>query len=102
MMMKGDQSGTKGAEGGQRKVSALMQILTVDLMGEFPRSTTGFQNVIVTACLFSKYVWIRPLRNSSADSIANHLKNDVFLKVVLSDNGAQFHSRKFIDLCEEY
>jgi len=35
-----------------------------DLMGPYTRTTSGFEYVIVTACLFSKYEWVRPLRNA--------------------------------------
>jgi len=61
----------------------------------------------VTACLFSKYVWVRPLRNATSNLVLNHPENDVFLrfgapKILLSDNGTQFHSKVVEECCKNY
>lgn len=96
-----------GLMGGARKISAPFQFLSTDLMGPFPRSYAGYTYLIVTTCLFSKYVWLRPLRNAKAANVCKHLEEDVFLKyavpgTLLTDNGKQFNCDEVRQLCDKY
>ena len=89
------------------KIDRPMQVLATDLQGPFPRSTLGYKYLAVTVCLFSKYVWIRPLRKASTKEVCRHLEEDVFLKygppaVILCDNGTQYASKAFQTLCLTY
>jgi len=93
--------------GKQRKVNAPMQVISTDLMGPFPRSISGYQYLIVTVCLFTKYVWIKPLRKATAQAVATHLEEDIFFKfgsprVLLSDNGVRFRNGLIRGLSERY
>lgn len=104
---KSSQLKAMGFMGEQRRISAPMEIVSSDLMGPFPSSSSGFQYVVVTLCLFSKYVWIRPLTAATANGVASHLENDVFLrygapKILLSDNGVQYKNKLIRELCEPY
>ena len=63
-------------------------------MGPLP-SSCGFEYLLVTCDLFTKYVWIKPLCKATAKAVVTHLEQDVFLKVgvpglILCDNGKQF------------
>lgn len=62
---KSKNSAPVGLMGAQRKVSAPMEVISCDLMGPLPRSSGGFAHVIVSTCMFSKYVWARPLREAT-------------------------------------
>jgi len=77
---KSSQLKRMGFMGKHREVSSPMEVVSSDLIGPLPRSSSGFQFVIVSVCLFSKYVWVRPLRNQTSQGVANHLENDIFLK----------------------
>lgn len=84
-----------GVMGEQRHVSAPLQFVSSDIMGPFPRSHAGFNYLIVTTCLFSKYVWLRPIRSATASNIVRHLEEDIFLKygvpgTLLCDNAKQY------------
>lgn len=84
-----------GLMGHERKLSAPMEVIACDLMGPFPRSSGGFCYLVVTVDLFSKYVWVKPLRTATAAAVHKHLLEDVFLKygvptTLLCDNAKQF------------
>lgn len=84
-----------------------MQVLATDLQGPFPRSKEGYKYLSVTVCLFSKYVWIKPLRSIKSVDICKHLEQDVFLKhgppaSILCDNGTQYACAAFQTLCKSY
>ena len=96
-----------GLMGEERKISAPFQVVSTDLMGPFPKSSRGYIYLAVCTDLFSKYVWVRPLRVANAENVKTHLLEDVFLKfgvpgTLISDNGSQFKSKIIQDLCAEY
>lgn len=104
---KSKNSAPVGLMGAQRKVSAPMEVISCDLMGPLPRSSGGFAHVIVSTCMFSKYVWARPLREATAKAVATHLEEDIFWKfgapkTLLCDNGSQYRSQEVQDLCKKY
>ncbi|KAK3917306.1 Transposon Ty3-I Gag-Pol polyprotein, partial [Frankliniella fusca] len=95
-----------GLMGQKRQVDAPLQVVACDLM-EFPRSSSGHKYLAVTIDLFSKMVWMRPLRKAEARTVIAHLLEDVFLKfgvpgVLLCDNGPQYKSDEMKKFCEEY
>jgi exodeoxyribonuclease III len=76
-------------------------------MGPFPRSHLGHNFLIVSTCLFSKYVWLRPVRAASAQNIVKHLEEDIFLKfavpgTILCDNAKQYSGVEMQSLCSKY
>ena len=105
--IKVPQSRPVGLMGEERKISAPFQVLSTDLMGPFPKSPKGYRFLVVTTCLFLKYVWLRPLRDSKTEHVMAHLVADVFLKygvpgTLICDNGPQFRSINMKSLCDEY
>lgn len=96
-----------GLMGDRRVVSAPMEVLSCDLMGPLPRSANENTHLVVTTCMFSKYVWARPLRKDTAAAVARHLEEDVFWKfgapkTLLCDNGSQYRSKEVQELCRKY
>lgn len=62
---------------------------------------------MVSVCLFTKYVWVRPLRRATAEAVRDHLVEDIFLKygvpsTIVCDNGSQFVSKTMQKLCGDY
>lgn len=104
---KSKNSAPVGLMGARRVVTAPMQIISCDLMGPLPRSSSGFTYVVVTNCWFTKYVWVRPLRDATAKVVAAHLEEDVFWKfgapkTLACDNGAQYKSKEVTEMCKKY
>lgn len=96
-----------GTMGDQRKVTAPFQFISSDVMGPFPRSHSGHNFLIVSTCLFSKYVWLRPVRKATAANIVKHLEEDIFLKysvpgTLLCDNAKQYAGVEVQALCKRY
>lgn len=95
-----------GKMGSPKIISAPLQVVSSDLMGPLP-SSGGFEYLVVTCDLFSKYVWIKPLRKATAKAVRTHLEQDVFLKagvpgLLLCDNGKQYKCKEISELCEKY
>jgi len=96
-----------GLMGGQRKVDRPFQIIASDIVGPLPKSSRGFIYLVVSTCLFSKFVWVRPLRTATASAVKDHLLEDIFFKyavpgTLLTDNGKQYRSREIEALCKDF
>ena len=65
-----------------------------DLAGPFPTSTKGYVYILITVCVFSKYIILVPIRDKFATTVARAIMNNVFLKYrageILTDNGLEF------------
>lgn len=95
-----------GKMGSPKVISVPLQVVSSDLIGPLP-SSGGFEYLVVTCDLFTKYVWIKPLRKATAKAVCTHLEQDVFLKVgvpglLLCDNGKQYKCQEMSDLCDNY
>ncbi|KAK3925503.1 Retrovirus-related Pol polyprotein from transposon 412 [Frankliniella fusca] len=104
---KAKNTAPEGLMGARRVVTAPMQIISCDLMGPLPRSSSGYSYLVVTNCWFTKYVWARPLRDATAKAVACHLEEDVFWKfgapkTLACDNGQQYKSKEVTSMCEKY
>lgn len=96
-----------GFMGKQKNVSFPWQVISIDIVGPLPRSSKGFSFILVVTDVFTKFTLIHPMRKALASTIARFVENDVFLvygvpQYILSDNGKQFVSSTFKDLCHEY
>lgn len=105
--LKVSQMPATGLMGKHREVTRPFQIVSVDLMGPFPRSKQGNTMLLVISCWFSKFSLLFPLRNGKASHIAKLVEEQVFLlfgtpNVVICDNGKQFVSSQFKELAQNY
>lgn len=96
-----------GLMGRHRDVSEPFQVISMDLMGPFPRSKQGNTMLLVVSCWFSKFCLLFPLRNGKAGNICKIIEEDVFLlygtpNVIICDNGKQFVSGQFKELSNNY
>lgn len=83
------------------------EVVSMDLMGPFVRSTKGNDHLLVITDYFSKYPILMPLRNAKANKIVEVVENKLFLeqgipKTVIVDNGKQFVSKNFKQLLKSY
>lgn len=96
-----------GFMGKGKDVSFPWQVISIDIVGPLPRSSKGFSYILVVTDLFTKYTLINPMRKALASTITRFVENEVFLvygvpQYVISDNGKQFVSSLFKNLCNEY
>lgn len=76
------------------------QVISVDIVGPLPRSTSGYCYIFSVCDVFSKFCLFFPLRSATAASVVKWLEDHVLLvygipKKVIVDNGPQFRSHLF-------
>lgn len=96
-----------GRMGEEKNVQFPWQIISIDLMGPFPRSSKGNTHLLVVGDWMTKYTLLFPLKKATAENIVKYLENDVFLvfgvpQFILCDNGTQFAGTVFKKLIDEY
>lgn len=95
-----------GHMGQCRKVTGPWQVISLDLMGPFPKSKNSNTMLLVITCLFSKFTLLFPLRTGKADKICEILEKQFLLFgrvfAIICDNGKQFDSHLFRDLAQKY
>jgi len=74
-----------------------MNLLEIDFVGPFPKSTNGNRYILTAVCPFSHFLVaiLKPTPDQSATTAANALFDNVFLKLdfpptILSDRGGEF------------
>lgn len=104
---KPEQRTKAGEMGGHSQISAPWEVISIDLVGPLPRSSKGYNHILVVVDLFSKFSLCFPLRKATASKVVEHLENDVFLlfgvpRKIVSDNGVQFRSKEYRRLLNQY
>lgn len=88
-------------------VSRPWQLVSADIVGPLPRSTSGNSYIFSVSDCFSKYVLLFPLRTATATKIVKILEDQIILvygapNKIITDNGAQFRSNLFRDTLRKY
>lgn len=83
------------------------EIVSTDLVGPLPRTTTGYSFIYTVMDCFSKFILAFPLRSATAANVARILEDQVILvygapRKIIVDNGVQFRSVLFKDLMNKY
>lgn len=84
------------------------QFLTLDYLGPFPPSGRSQSTcLLVVTDIFTKFILVQPFKQATACSLVKFLEQSIFLlfgvpQTVLTDNGSQFTSKLFKDLCTHY
>lgn len=83
-----------------------MEMVSADLMGPLPRGQGGCQYILAILDIFSKYIKLYPLKRATTDTIVRRIVNDYIptmglFQKILTDNGTQFTSKKWIRKMEE-
>lgn len=83
------------------------QLISVDLMGPFPKSKKGHMYLLVFQDCFTKWVELHPLRRASTKPIIEAFKSRIIYRfgtprTLISDNGSQFANRLFRSLADEF
>lgn len=83
-----------------------LEKIAIDLVEELPVTAEGFKHILTVQDNFSKFLWGIPLRSKSAEEVAQAFAQEIILKtgtlpaVVLSDQGTNFESKIFKNLCK--
>lgn len=104
---KPEQKLKAGLMGNKPNVERCWQYIATDLIGPLPRSTKGYQYILVICDYFSKFTLLFPLRKATASSIIKIMEEQVFLlfgvpEYLKCDNGVQFKSKEFNTLLKTY
>lgn len=104
---KPEQQKVAGLMGSKPDVTRCWQYVSTDLMGPFPRSTSGHRFILVVVDYFSKFTLIFPLRTATAKKVAQLMEDNVFMlfgvpEFLRSDNGGQYKSKDFENLLKTY
>lgn len=86
--------------GQQILVGAPWQRFYVDLLGPYPRSRSGNAWLLLVLDQFSKFFFLKPLRNATSPLIVKYIESEVFHvfgvpETILTDNGKQLLSKIF-------
>jgi len=80
------------------------EIITIDLMGPYPKGFKGHTYILVVVDMLTKYVELCPLRSITSKVILDNLWKLFgrwgLPRVILSDNGRQFCSNVYTEWCE--
>lgn len=96
-----------GLMGQHRIVTRPWQMVSVDIIGPLPMSTSRHRFIVSFSDYFSKYSVFVPLRTATAKAVSNVLEKEVILmfgapQTIICDNGSQFRSRQFQAKASEY
>jgi len=85
----------------------VFQHLYLDLLGPYPRSTSGHTGIIVVLDHKSKFTFLEPIRRFTAAPIVEFLEKRIFHtfgvpEMITTDNGVQFRANLFKNLLEKY
>lgn len=74
------------------------EVLAIDIMGPYPRTSRGKTNILVVTDLFTRWVEAFAIPEATSSRILHLLRTEVFSRYgyprcLLSDNGSQFTSR---------
>ena len=74
-------------------------MIAADIIGPFPRSSHGFEYLLIIMDMFTRYIECIPIRNANAVTIKRMMTKHIFLRygspdVVLSDNGSPFKNEE--------
>ena len=72
-----------------------MEFISMDLVGRFPRTSSGHKYTLTVICMLTGYVFCIPLKTKSAEEIVDkYLTHVTFMfgnsRKFLSDNGTKF------------
>ena len=91
---------------GRRVVKKPWQVVAGGIIGPLPRTSKGFEYILMFRDLFSRWAEASPIRKANAKAVVGGLNRNVFLRfgcpeVFLSDHGTEFNNRVVEDFLRE-
>lgn len=104
--IKPSNENTKTPIGEYRDPKNAGNTISIDIVGELPASRGGNRFIFVVLDCYSRFIWTKAMRKCTATAITTFLTKTVFAnngcpKRIISDNGSQFISEKFGNLCKQ-
>lgn len=92
---------------GRPDIQRPWELISIDIVGPLPKSSSGFCYILSIQDYFSKFCIFQPMRQANAKSICKILEEHVFLLFgvphnIICDNGKQFISKEFQSLAKTY
>ena len=89
---------------GEMPVGGPLDRVATDIMGPLPKSAKGNTHILVATDHFMKWVEILPIPDTTAETCADYLLNEVFARfgtpvMIHSDQGSNYESKVIADLC---
>ncbi|KAF0741733.1 Integrase catalytic domain-containing protein, partial [Aphis craccivora] len=89
----------------ERSKERRQEVISVDLMGPYPRSGKGKSHILEATDCFSRWIEAYPLGTATSKTIIETLEREFFSRfgyprVCLSDNGSQFVSNEMLNALE--
>lgn len=96
-----------GLMGSPKNVKFPWQVMAIDIMGPFVRSSKGNAYLLVVSDWFTKYTLLFPMRQALASTVVRLVEDNVFLvygvpQFIICDNGVQFAGTEFKNLAKTY
>jgi transposase InsO family protein len=87
-------------------ITWLFAVWGLDIVGPLWKALGGYTHLLVAIDKFSKWVEVRPIMNLRAEQAVTFFTNVVYRFLVpnsiITDNGSQFTSRKFLEFYDEF
>lgn len=98
---------TQPTIGNEVRTERPFQKLYMDFLGKYPRSRSGNAYIFIVVDHFSKFTFLKAMREATATNVVKFLVEEIFRKfgvpeTIHSDNGAQFVSKHFREMVNSY
>lgn len=105
--MKPSKENTNTPIGEYRDPKNAGNTLSIDIVGELPPSNGGNRYIFVVIDCYSRFIWTKAMRKCTSKAIVTFLEQTVFTNNgcpnrIITDNGSQFISKTFEELCERF
>jgi transposase InsO family protein len=78
----------------------------LDIVGPLRKAPGGYTHLLVVINKFSRWVEVRPITNLRAEQAVTFFTDIIYRfgvpNSIITDNGSQFTSRKFLEFCDKF
>jgi IS30 family transposase len=103
ILCKADPPARSGSE--TIPITWLFAVWGLDLVGPLQKAPGGYTHLLVAIDKFSKWIKVQPLNSIRSEQAMAFFTNIIHRfrvpNSIITDNGTQFTSRKFLDFCED-
>ncbi|KAI1304424.1 Transposon Ty3-G Gag-Pol polyprotein [Halotydeus destructor] len=102
-ILKSTNAKAAGMMGFLERGKSAFDVISIDTAGPLPRSKKLNEYLLVITCRLTKYVIIKPVRQHTAQTVANFILKDIILvhgppRLLISDSGTEFVNKVIASL----